>query len=291
MLRGRSAQPILDDASGAAEVLRGARIAVITGAGISTDSGIPDYRGSAAVPQSRIDFQAFATQHEVRQRYWLRGHLGLRRFSLAEPNAGHLALVAMEQNGLLSGVVTQNVDGLHRKAGSSRVVELHGNISRLVCLSCAQSFSRLRFDESFAEMNPWIDEPLRARSGALTEEEFYTPELTRNVRVPSCTVCSGVLKPDVVFFGEFVPGAIFGHAQDVITQADSLLVVGSSLVVNSAVRLVELARKRRMPIVIVNRGETRSDRWATVRVEGGSTEVLTSLARTLGATDIHQDIE
>jgi NAD-dependent SIR2 family protein deacetylase len=197
----------------------------------------------------------------------------------------------MEQAGITSAIITQNVDGLHRKAGSQRVVELHGNISRVVCLSCGQRFSRTRFDENFLGLNPWITDTFRQRAASTAESELYTPDVLAKVAVPSCSVCSGTLKPDVVFFGEFVPAAIFAASTEAIKQSNALIVAGSSLAVNSAVRLVELARKRKMPIVIINRGETASDRWATCRIDASCSETLLSLARRLGSSEINQDIE
>ena len=291
MVRDQRVQPISDSISSAVEVLEGSTIAVITGAGISTESGIPDYRGTGAKPQSRIDFATFEASPLVRTKYWLRGHLGWQRFATAEPNIGHVALVEMEQAGMISGVITQNVDGLHRKAGSQRVVELHGNISRVVCLSCGQRFSRSRFDGNFVELNPWVTDSFRRSAASLEEVDLYTPDVLARVTIPACSVCGGCLKPDVVFFGEFVPTATYAASTELIRQSDALIVAGSSLVVNSAVRLVELARKRKMPIVIVNRGETKSDRWATIRIEAGCGEVLSALSRQLGAPERYQDIE
>lgn len=291
MIRDERVQPISDGVDAAVELLAGGTIAVITGAGISTESGIPDYRGAGAKPQSRIDFATFEASDLVRSKYWLRGHLGWQRFATAEPNVGHIALVEMEQAGIMSGVITQNVDGLHRKAGSQRVVELHGNISRVVCLSCGQRFSRSRFDSNFSDMNPWLTESFRQSAAGLAETDLYTTEVLAKVTIPACSVCSGVLKPDVVFFGEFVPSAMYTSSTELIRHSDALIVAGSSLVVNSAVRLVELARKRKMPIIIVNRGETKSDRWAQIRIEAGCGEVLSALSRQLGARERYQDIE
>lgn len=291
MVRDVRVQPISDGVDAAVALLAGSTIAVITGAGISTESGIPDYRGVGAKPQSRIDFATFEASALVRSKYWLRGHLGWQKFATAEPNIGHIALVEMEQAGIISGVITQNVDGLHRKAGSQRVVELHGNIARVVCLSCGQRFSRARFDQNFAELNPWLTDSFRRSATSLDEADLYSPAVLSRVAIPACSVCGGCLKPDVVFFGEFVPAATYTASTELIRQSDALIVAGSSLVVNSAVRLVELARKRKMPIMIVNRGETKSDRWAAIRLDASCGDVLSALSRQLGASERYQDIE
>ncbi|PZE84413.1 NAD-dependent protein deacetylase [Curtobacterium sp. MCBD17_032] len=262
----------------AVAVLEGKRIAVLTGAGVSTDSGIPDYRGAGRVVRKPMTFQEFLADPAKRQRYWAGSHLGWRTFAAARPNDGHRALAALEQAGVVSGIVTQNVDGLHLRAGSRRVVEVHGSMDRAVCLTCGQVFSRADLAAVLDRDNPWIDEP-----GTVQLQPDGDVEITdvERFRVPDCTVCGGVLKPDVVFFGEFVPAEKFREAVSLVAEADALLVVGSSLTVNSGVRLLDHATRRKRPVVIVNRGTTRSDRRAAVKLDAGTTETLVALAARL----------
>ena len=260
--------------STAAELLRGRRVAVLTGAGISTDSGIPDYRGRGAPVRTPMSFQQFRGDPDARRRYWAGSHLGWRRFHAATPNEGHLAITDLERAGVVAGVVTQNVDDLHLRAGTRHVVELHGSMHTVSCLQCGQTFARQAIAERLARLNPWLDDLVRrelAPDGDVDIAEFGATV------VPDCSICGGMLKPDVVFFGEYVPPTTFDAAAALVRGADALLVAGSSLVVNSGIRIVELARRRRAPIVIVNRGETKADDRASVRLEGGTTEILTAL--------------
>jgi len=258
----------------AAELLRGRRIAVLTGAGISTDSGIPDYRGRGTPVRTPMSFQQFASSERFRQRYWAGSHLGWRRFQAALPNEGHLAITDLEAAGLVNGVVTQNVDDLHLKAGTRHVVDLHGSMHTVSCLSCGQMFDRAGIAARLTMLNPWL------ASDALLElspdGDVHVDEFDTTV-IPECTVCGGMLKPDVVFFGEFVPVMKFREAEGLVTSATALVIAGSSLIVNSGIRILEVARRRRLPIVILNRGETRGDARATIRVESGTTEALTRL--------------
>jgi len=265
----------------AVDALAGRRIAVLTGAGVSTDSGIPDYRGKGAPARTPMTVQQFLTSELARRRYWAGSHLGWRRFAAAEPNSGHLALAELERTGRASGVVTQNVDGLHLRAGSRRVVELHGTMRRIMCLQCGQVFDRRDLSARVEADNPWlrVDDAL-----PLGPDGDVTPESVAEMTVPDCTVCGGVLKPDVVFFGEFIPAEKFREAEQLLRGSDALLVAGSSLVVNSGIRLVERARRRRIPVVIVNRGETRADGRATVKIDAGTSEVLSALSDLLPAT-------
>ncbi len=266
------------DLDRAVELLAGKRIAVLSGAGLSTDSGIPDYRGEGRVVRKPMTFQEFRADPAKRQRYWAGSHLGWRTFAAARPNPGHEALAALERDGIVSGVVTQNVDGLHLRAGSRRVVEIHGSMDRAVCLTCGQVFSRADLAAVLDALNPWIDEP-----GSVQLQPDGDVEITEveRFRVPDCSVCGGVLKPDVVFFGEFVPAEKFREAVSIVAEADAFLVVGSSLTVNSGVRLVDHATRRKHPVVIVNRGATRSDRRAAVKLDAGTTETLLALAARL----------
>ncbi len=273
--------PAVDAVERAVALLTGKRIAVLTGAGVSTDSGIPDYRGAGRVVRKPMTFQEFRADPAKRQRYWAGSHLGWRTFAAARPNAGHRALAELETAGLVTGIATQNVDGLHLRAGSRRVVEVHGSMDRAVCLTCGQVFSRADLARVLDRDNPWIDDP-----GTVQLQPDGDVEITdvERFRVPDCSVCGGVLKPDVVFFGEFVPAEKFREAVSIVAEADALLVVGSSLTVNSGVRLVDHAARRKRPVVIVNRGDTRSDRRAAVKIDAGTTETLVTLAERLTAS-------
>ncbi len=266
---------LLDEA---VRLMRGARVAVLTGAGVSTDSGIPDYRGEGAPVRTPMTVQTFLASETARKRYWAGSHLGWRTFGTARPNDGHRALARLEAGGVVSGVVTQNVDGLHRRAGSSHVVELHGASDRVVCLTCGQVFARESVADRLAELNPHIDLDVAIRPAPDGDVEVDDVE---SMVIPACTVCGGTLKPDVVFFGEFVPTPVYRQAAALVQRADVLLVAGSSLVVNSGVRLLEIARRRRVPIVVVNRGITKGDSRATVKLDAGATETLTAMAEAL----------
>jgi NAD-dependent SIR2 family protein deacetylase len=264
--------PTLD---AAVTVLQGRRLAVLTGAGISTDSGIPDYRGEGAPVRHPMTFQQFRSDEEFRKRYWAGSHLGYRHFAEAGPNEGHRALAALERAGITNGVVTQNVDGLHLRAGSSRVVDLHGTVDRVVCLTCGQAFARDTIAERMAQANPWLERPDEVRLNPDGDVEVHDID---SFEVPVCTVCGGVLKPDVVFFGEFVPVERFAEAKAMVQGADALIVAGSSLVVNSGIRLLETALRKRAPVVIINRGVTKGDSRATVKLNAGTSESLAALA-------------
>lgn len=262
----------------AAEVLSGRRIAILTGAGVSTDSGIPDYRGKGAPVRTPMTADEFLASEAARRRYWVGSHLGWRAFAAAEPNAGHHAIARLEQNGIATGVVTQNVDGLHVRAGSRRVVELHGTMRRVFCTHCGQVFDRRDLAVRVEADNPWITVP---DGVALGPDGDVLPETSDGFVIPECTVCGGMLKPDVVFFGEYIPAEKFREAEQLVQASEGLVIAGSSLVVNSGIRLLERARRRRLPVVIVNRGATRADARATVKVDAGTSEVLRALADVL----------
>jgi NAD-dependent SIR2 family protein deacetylase len=262
----------------AADLLSGRRVAVLTGAGVSTDSGIPDYRGSGAPVRTPMTVQAFLAGHASRQRYWAGSHLGWRRFSAAQPNPGHRALADLELAGVVNGIVTQNVDGLHLQAGSRHVVDLHGSVAQVRCLDCGQQFAREDIAERMARENPWLDSPDSVR---LNPDGDVDVDDVEAVIVPTCTVCGGMLKPDVVFFGEFVPPAKYAEASALIRTADALVVAGSSLSVNSGIRLVDQANRLRLPVLIVNRGATKGDGRATLRIDAGTSEVLGALRERL----------
>lgn len=272
-----SAGALFDEAIG---LMRGARTAVLTGAGVSTDSGIPDYRGEGAPVRNPMTVQTFLSSETARKRYWAGSHLGWRAFASAQPNDGHRALAGLEAAGVVSGVVTQNVDGLHRKAGSTHVVELHGGSDRVACLACGQVFARQSIADRLELLNPHLDLSKPARINPDGDAEVDDVE---SMVLPDCTVCGGVLKPEVVFFGEFVPTPVYRQAASLVQRADVLLIAGSSLVVNSGIRLLEIARRRRIPIVVVNRGVTKGDARATVKIDAGASETLTAMAEALGA--------
>jgi NAD-dependent SIR2 family protein deacetylase len=257
------------------ETLLGGRLVVLTGAGVSTDSGIPDYRGPGSAARQPMTYQEFVSGPVARQRYWARSHLGWGRMRRADPNDGHRALARLDPDLL----ITQNVDGLHEAAGSGRLVALHGRIADVVCLSCRGTTSRARLEERMAQANPGF---AQAHAEVLTRPDGDVElDETAGFVVPDCEGCGGVLKPDVVFFGENVPPARVQQcyaAVDALTPDDALLVVGSSLTVMSGFRFVRRAAKAGVPVVIVNRGVTRGDDLATLKLEAGCSEFLGSLA-------------
>jgi len=267
----------------AQDLLRG-RTVVLTGAGLSTDSGIPDYRGPGAPVRMPMTFQDFTASAENQQRYWARAHLGWSRMGGAEPNAGHRALARLEALGAISFLITQNVDGLHERAGQQRMVALHGRISEVVCLDCGGSMHRTAMQRELTLANPgWLEQ-----HGAVTARPDGDVELEETSRfvVPSCAGCGGRLKPHVVFFGENVPKERVERCYAAIDEAAALLVAGSSLTVMSGLRFVRYAAKAGLPVVIVNRGPTRGDELATVKVEAGCSEWLGEwTARSSGARD------
>lgn len=262
-----------------AELLAGRRIALLTGAGISTDSGIPAYRGEGSRTRSDpMTIDRYLGDEAARRRYWVGGHLGWRAFARAQPNAAHRALATMESTGHVTGVITQNVDGLHLRAGSSHVIEVHGTMRRVTCLHCGQVFDRRDVATQIEDLNPWITVPENVK---LAPDGDVLPESTEGFVVPVCTVCGGMLKPDVVFFGEYVPQDRFRAAESLLRSSDALIVAGSSLVVNSGVRLVERARRRSIPLVIINREPTRADPWADITIAAGTGDVLPALQELL----------
>ncbi len=272
----RTAESIAD----AVAALAGRRLVALTGAGVSTDSGIPDYRGKGAPVRTPMTVEQFLASEDARRRYWVGSHLGWRAFAAADPNPGHTALATLEASGVASGVITQNVDGLHVRAGSRRVVELHGTMRRVFCTHCGQVFDRRDLAVRVEADNPWIQVPENVPLGP---DGDVLPESTTDFRVPTCSVCDGMLKPDVVFFGEFIPAEKFREAEQLVRSSTALVIAGSSLVVNSGIRLLERARRRRLPIVIVNRGATRADAHATVKIDAGTSEVLQAFAAALPA--------
>ncbi len=263
----------------AIELLRGKRAVAITGAGISRDSGIPTYRGVGSQSRKPMTYDRFMSDADVRARFWVGSQLGWRRFALAQPNDGHRALARLERDGNLTGVITQNVDGLHVAAGSHNVIPLHGTNRLIVCTSCGRRSLREDFTELTEKLNPWVAE---IDEGVLGPDGDVRPEEFRGYIVPDCPECGGILKPDIVFFGEYVPTDRFDQAAKLVQKSDAVIVAGTSLEVNSAVRLVTRASKRGTPLVVINLEPAKHDTKATVLVRGGTTESLVSLANELG---------
>ncbi len=252
----------------------------LTGAGCSTDSGIPDYRGPDGVQRKRppVQYQEFVKHPARRQRYWARSMLGWPRFSDTRPNAAHHALAVLESHGALRGVITQNVDRLHTAAGSRRVVELHGALVRVRCLACGALESRDALQTRLRALNPDFAPTFAVAPDG--DAEVDDGRIERFV-VADCVRCEGVLKPDVVFFGENVPKPVLDDAWALFDEAEALLVVGSSLAVFSGYRFVKRARERGVPVAIVTRGVTRGDGDATVKLDGDIASTLTALAHRL----------
>jgi NAD-dependent SIR2 family protein deacetylase len=243
------------------------RIFALTGAGVSTASGIPDYRDHGGEWKHRkpMEYREFVASVTARQRYWARSYLGWQNFSRAEPNPAHRALAGLEELGLLAHTVTQNVDGLHQRAGSRRLTELHGSLSSVECLDCGGSLERSDLQRALLDRNPQLE--------TLVGE--LTPDGDARLRnfddtgldVPACQACGGILKPAVVFFGESVPRARVQRCRDALAGADAMLVVGSSLMVYSGFRFVREAAQQGIPIVAVNRGKTRADEMLKFKLE------------------------
>jgi NAD-dependent SIR2 family protein deacetylase len=244
---------------------------VLTGAGISTDSGIPDYRGAGRVERHPLTFDEFMGSRVNQARYWARSYVGWSRVALAEPNAGHFALAQAEQRGIIQKIITQNVDGLHQRSGSTSVLELHGRLDRVICSGCGDILSRNELDARIAHLNPNV---YQDQNVEYTPDGDAEVEVGKNFRVPDCGYCGAHFKPDVVFFGEQVPAARVQESQGAVDAAEAVLVAGTSLTVNSGLRLIKRAQKRGIPIVIVNLGETRGDQMATLKIPGSTSELL-----------------
>jgi NAD+-dependent protein deacetylase sirtuin 4 len=263
-------------------LLRDRRFVALTGAGCSTESGIPDYRGEGrAGPRNPIQHDAYLRRAEVRQRYWARATVGWARFSGARPNAAHRALAALEHAGPLAGIITQNVDRLHHAAGSRRVVELHGALADVRCLGCGVVEPRAAVHARLVSENPgWLE---HAAAPAADGDADLPDDTVAAFRVVPCAGCGGVLKPDVVFFGGNVGQATLTLAWALLDDAEALLVIGSSLAVYSGFRFVRRAHELGMPVALVNEGPTRADEMAQVRLAARAGDVLPRLAEALGA--------
>jgi len=257
-------------------------VLVLSGAGISTESGIPDYRGEGGSlsRHTPMTYQDFTGSAHARRRYWARSHLGWRTFGRARPNAGHLAVAALARDARLSGVITQNVDGLHQAAGSEGVVELHGSLDRVVCLSCRAISPRRELARRLEAENPGFD-PVAAGINPDGDADL-TDAQVGDFRVVPCADCGGVLKPDVVFFGEAVPPQRVEHCRRLVRESTALLVLGSSLTVMSGLRFVRQASQEGKPVLIVNRDPTRGDPHARTRVALPLGTTLTTVADRLG---------
>jgi NAD-dependent deacetylase sirtuin 4 len=263
-------------------LLRGKRVVALTGAGCSTESGIPDYRGPDTPPRTRppIQHREFVDRPDARRRYWARSVLGWPRLAAAEPNAGHRALAVLEHAGIVTGMITQNVDGLHGRAGSREVVELHGALARVRCLACGALTARDELQRRLLAQNPAFADRARSVAIAPDGDADLPDELVEAFEVIACD-CSGVVMPDVVFFGGSVPRATLDAAWATFDRAEVLLVVGSSLTVFSGYRFVRRAAERGIPVAILNRGPTRGDELAQLRVDARAGEALTVIARAL----------
>jgi len=252
---------------------------VLTGAGCSTASGIPDYRDDTGAWKRRqpMTFQTFAGSRAARQRYWARSMMGWPLFTRARPNGAHQALAVLEAHGFVRGLVTQNVDGLHQQAGSRAVIDLHGRLDQVVCLACGKVRSRADFQQELTELNPaWAARPAQQAPDGDADVDGVAFD---TFQVPGCRHCGGVMKPDVVFFGENVPRERVQAALGLLDAADAVLVVGSSLAVFSGFRFVRAAVERGLPTVAINLGRTRADALLTCRIAEPCADVLTELAR------------
>ncbi len=276
--------PALGIADLAALVAQGGVLA-LTGAGLSTDSGIPDYRGPDGHRRIMpMTIEEFRGSSAGRARYWSRSHIGWPLIREAQPNSGHRALAQLEGAGLLDAVITQNVDGLHQKAGSRRVHELHGSLAKVVCLACRARLERDRLHAVLARLNPGFAPTVGAAHAPVRPDGDVdlTREAEQSFRLARCEDCdSDLLKPDVVFFGESVPKTRVEQCFDAVAESRSLVVLGSSLAVMSGLRFVRRAAALGKPIAIVTRGSTRADELATIRIDAGLGEVLPRLAEAL----------
>jgi NAD-dependent SIR2 family protein deacetylase len=265
-----------------AELLDSGEVCVLSGAGLSTESGIPDYRGPSGALRARLPMTIaeFRGSRAARQRYWARAHIGWRRISAAQPNPGHRAVAGLQHAGLVCGIITQNVDGLHQSAGARDVIELHGTLGRVVCMECGARSAREALDERLRAANPDLNWDMTATSNPDGDVELDDERIAR-FRLVGCEFCgSDLLKPDVVFFGESVPAPRVRRCFELVDDAASLLVLGSSLTVWSGLRFVPRAQEKRIPVAIVNRGATRGDPLAELKIDATLGELLPALVDT-----------
>ena len=258
-------------------------VLILSGAGLSTESGIPDYRGPTGLARraTPMTYQTFTGSAAARRRYWARSYLGWRHIARAVPNDGHHAVAELSRRGLLTGIITQNVDGLHQAAGAFGVTELHGSLHRVVCLSCGQRTARTELDRRLRAANPGWDTELAAAVNP-DGDAVLDDQAAGSFQVVDCSACHGVLKPDVVFFGENVPRPRAEACYAMVERSKALIVLGSSLTVMSGFRYVRHAARLQRPIVIVNQGATRGDAHATATLDAPLGRTLTELVTSLG---------
>ena len=259
-------------------------VVVLSGAGLSTDSGIPDYRGPSGLARKAtpMTYQAFTRDPVARRRYWARSHLGWRTIGEARPNAGHRAVARLQEAGTLDGIITQNVDGLHQAGGARDVVELHGNLARIVCLGCGERTPRVAHAARLDAANPdFSATALEINPDGDAELDDPGPD---GFTVVDCEACGGMLKPDVVFFGETVPPERVARSFALVASARTLLVLGSSLTVMSGRRFVLRAARDGIRVAIVNQGVTRGEPYASLIVDAPLGEVLPELAGSVPVT-------
>jgi NAD-dependent SIR2 family protein deacetylase len=261
------------------DLLRQGSVAVLSGAGLSTESGIPDYRGETgrARPATPMTFQEFVGDAGSRQRYWARSHLGWQFITGVQPNDGHRAVADLQRQGLITGVVTQNVDGLHQAAGAADVIELHGGLDRVICLGCGDRAPRLSLHARLAAANPGWER----HSLPLKPDGDVDLDDTSGFATVDCEACGGMLKPDVVFFGETVPRDRVDRSFQLLDSARTLLVLGSSLTVMSGYRFVLYANRHGKTVAIVNQGATRGDAQADLKIDAPLGQVLPDLSATM----------
>ena len=275
------------------DLVRDGGVVLLSGAGLSTESGIPDYRGPTgrarrAEPMTYQTFvgQTLAGGAAARQRYWARSHVGWRHVARAAPNAGHHAVAELERRGLVDGIITQNVDGLHQAAGARQVIELHGSLDRVLCLACGQRTARTELDERLHAANPGWLQYVSGEATAINPDgdAVLAEAAVERFRVVDCRPCGGLLKPDVVFFGENVPRPRVDDCYALVERARALVVLGSSLTVMSGYRFVRQAAKLQIPVVIMNQGRTRGDAQAAATIDAPLGPALTALVRRLDAS-------
>lgn len=269
------------DSHGLYDLFAAGNVVVLTGAGVSTDSGIPDYRdGNGEWKRSRpVEYRDFVGSEQTRRRYWARSMLGWPHFEKAEPNEAHRCLSRLEELGLISLLITQNVDGLHQRAGSRNVLDLHGRLDSVVCLACRRASPRAELQAVLTRDNPaFLAAPARIAPDGDADLEHAD---TNDFKLAACEACGGVLKPDVVFFGENVPTARVERAYEALSKARLLLVVGTSLMVFSGYRFARAAATNGVPIVVVNQGRTRADPVARFKLEVNAGAALSRIVAAL----------
>ncbi|MDO5627540.1 MAG: NAD-dependent protein deacetylase [Mobilicoccus sp.] len=270
-----------------ADLVAAGNVCVLTGAGMSTESGIPDYRGPDGQRRVKpMQYSEFLAGPDSRRRYWSRAHVGWQKFAASAPNAGHRVVAALQREGFVSGLITQNVDGLHQQAGATDVLELHGTLDQVRCLTCDDRIPRALMETRLADLNPGFAE--RVRTGEVRPDGDVTlpdADIDTFALVPCRRCGEDTLKPHVVYFGENVPKERVARAYDLVDASSTLLVLGSSLQVMSGYRFVRHSHKAGRPVAIITRGRTRGDEQATHRVDAGLGESLVALARLLGLED------